>query len=63
MRSFRCKETGKLYFRQKSSKLGNIRRVPQQELRMLDDAENLEELAAVPGNRLEALHVEIADCH
>ena len=56
IRSFRCKETEKLYFRQKSSKFGNIARVAQRKLRMLDDAENLEDLAAVPGNRLEALH-------
>ena len=29
--------------------------VAQRKLRMLDDAERLEDLAAVPGNRLEAL--------
>ena len=55
IRSFRCKETERLYHRQRSRRFGNIERVARRKLRMLDDAEILEDLAAVPGNRLEAL--------
>ena len=56
IRSFCCRETEKLYLRQKRNKFGNIARVAQRKLRVLDDAENLADLAAVPGNRLEVLH-------
>jgi toxin HigB-1 len=55
IRSFRSKETEKLYFREKSSGFGNIAKIARRKLRMPDDAETLEDLAAVPGNRLEAL--------
>ena len=55
IRSFRCKETEKLFYRQQSRKFSNIATVARRKLRMLDDAENLEDMAAVPGNRLEAL--------
>ena len=55
IRSFRCKETEKLFHRQQNRKFGNIGNVARRKLRMLDDAESLEDMAAVPGNRLEAL--------
>ncbi len=55
IRSFRCKETEKLLHRQQSRRFGNIAAVARRKLRMLDDAETLEDMAAVPGNRLEAL--------
>lgn len=55
IRSFRCKETEKLFHRQHSRRFGNIAAVARRKLRMLDDAEKLEDMAAVPGNRLEAL--------
>ena len=55
IRSFRCKETEKLFHREQNRKFGNIGTVARRKLRMLDDAESLEDLAAVPGNRLEAL--------
>jgi toxin HigB-1 len=51
----RCKETEKLFHRQQSRRFGNIEAVARRKLRMLDDAEKLEDMAAVPGNRLEAL--------
>jgi toxin HigB-1 len=54
IRSFRCKETEKFFYRE-HSKFGNIAAVARRKLRMLDDAEVLEDMAAVPGNRLEAL--------
>jgi proteic killer suppression protein len=55
IRSFRCKETEKLFHRQQNRRFGNMEAVARRKLRMLDDAERLEDLAAVPGNRLEAL--------
>jgi proteic killer suppression protein len=55
IRSFRCKETEKLFHRQQNRKFGNIGTVARRKLRMLDDAESLEDMAAVPGNRLEPL--------
>lgn len=55
IRSFRCKETEALFRRQQSRRFGNIGTVARRKLRMLDDAEKLEDMPAVPGNRLEAL--------
>ena len=63
IRSFRCKETERLYHRQRSRRFGNIERVARRKLRMLDDAEKLEDLAAVPGNRLEALSGDRKEQH
>jgi len=56
IRSFRCEETEKLFHRRHSRKFGNMEAVARRKLRMLDDAERLEDMAAVPGNRFEALH-------
>ena len=53
--SFRCKETERLFRRRETRRFGNIAAVARRKLRMLGDAEKLEDLAAVPGNRLEAL--------
>jgi proteic killer suppression protein len=55
IRSFRGKETEELFYRRRSRKFGNIAKVARRKLRMLDDAEKLEDVGAVPGNRLEAL--------
>jgi len=44
-----------LFHRQRSRRFGNIAAVARRKLRMLDDAETLADMAAVPGNRLEAL--------
>jgi proteic killer suppression protein len=55
IRSFRCKETEGLFRRQRSRRWAKIETVARRKLRMLDDAETLADLAAVPGNRLEAL--------
>jgi proteic killer suppression protein len=41
--------------RQHSRKFGNVETVARRKLRMLEDAEMLADMAAVPGNRLEAL--------
>jgi toxin HigB-1 len=55
IRSFRCKETEKLFERWRNRKFGSIETVARRKLRMLDDAGRLEDMAAVPGNRLETL--------
>ncbi|MGO9008512.1 MAG: type II toxin-antitoxin system RelE/ParE family toxin [Bryobacteraceae bacterium] len=55
IRSFRRKESEKLFRRQQSRRFGNIGTVARRKLRMLDDAEKIEDMAAVPGNRLETL--------
>jgi proteic killer suppression protein len=55
IRSFRSQETEKLFHRQQSRRFGNIGTVARRKLRMLDDAGSLEDMAAVPGNRFEAL--------
>jgi proteic killer suppression protein len=55
IRSFRCKETVHLFERRHSRKFGNIGAVARRNLRMMDDAEKLEDMAAVPENRFESL--------
>jgi proteic killer suppression protein len=55
IRTFRCKETERVFRRERSRRFGNIEKVARRKLRMLEDAERLEDVAAVPGNRLEAL--------
>jgi proteic killer suppression protein len=55
IRSFRSKETAKLFQRQHSRKFGGIESVARRKLRMLDDAEKLEDISAIPGNRFEHL--------
>ena len=55
-RSFKCKETEKNFSRDFSKKFPNdIHRVALRKLRMLNRAQNLEDLRVPPGNRLEAL--------
>lgn len=56
IKSFRCAETERLYRRQRSKRFLAIERVAQRKLRQLDSAEELRDLMAPPGNRLEALH-------
>jgi proteic killer suppression protein len=50
IRSFPCNETEELFGRHRSRKFANIAKVARGKLRMLDDAEKLEDVAAVPGN-------------
>ena len=58
IRSFRCTETGRLHRRQPSRRLRAVERVARRKLRQLDSAMELRDLAAPPGNRLEALRGE-----
>ena len=56
IKSFRCKETEKLFLRNKSSRFpSEIIRVAQRKLNILDSAEDIEDLRIPPGNRLEKL--------
>ena len=55
IRSFRDRETEKLFHDQFSKKYQSIERIARRKLTMLDEAESLEDLVGLPGNRLEAL--------
>jgi proteic killer suppression protein len=56
IRSFRDKEAEKIFKRQRSSKFPQIlHRVALRKLRMLNRAENLNDLRVPPANRLEKL--------
>jgi proteic killer suppression protein len=55
IRSFRDAEAQRLFNDEFSKKYQAIERVAQRKLTMLDEAEVLQDLAALPGNRLEAL--------
>jgi len=56
IKTFRCEETKKLYRRIRSKRFQAVERMAQRKLRQLDIATELRDLAAPPGNRLEALH-------
>jgi len=56
IKSFRDKETEKVYFRERSSKLpGDIQQIALRKLRMLNNAQNIHDLRIPPSNRLEKL--------
>jgi len=57
IKSFRGKETEKIWQGQRSRRLpGNIQQVARRKLRMLNNARALNDLRVPPANRLEALH-------
>ncbi|MHB0867766.1 MAG: type II toxin-antitoxin system RelE/ParE family toxin [Thermoleophilia bacterium] len=56
IRSFKDKETRKIYSRQRSSKLpGNIQQIALRKLRMVNNAVDLNDLRVPPANHLEKL--------
>jgi proteic killer suppression protein len=55
IRSFRDAEAEKLFNDEFSRKYQAIERIAQRKLTSLDEAEDLQDLAGLPGNRLEAL--------
>ena len=64
IRTFRDKDTERLFKRQPVRKLGaDVQRVALRKLRQLDAAVRLEDLRAPPGNRLEKLRGDRAGQH
>ena len=55
IRSFRCRETEKIFRRLVSRPFQAVSRVAKRKLDQLDSATSLRDLAGLPGNRLEAL--------
>jgi toxin HigB-1 len=55
IKSFRCKETQRLFETGRSKRFGPIAKVATRKLAQLDAAETLEFLRSPPGNRLEEL--------
>jgi proteic killer suppression protein len=56
IRSFRGRETEKVFRRERTRKLApDVQRVAQRKLAILDAAESLRDLRVAPGNRLEKL--------
>jgi proteic killer suppression protein len=58
IKPFRSPETERLFKRERVKAFESIERVAQRKLKMLNDAKELRDLAAAPGNRLEPLHKE-----
>jgi toxin HigB-1 len=58
IKTFRCKETERLYHRERQKRFLAIELVARRKLRQLDSATELRDLASPPGNRLEALRSE-----
>lgn len=64
IRSFRDKDTARLFARQPVRKLGpDVQRAALRKLRQLDAALSLEDLRVPPGNRLERLRAHRAGQH
>ncbi|HEX8795854.1 MAG TPA: type II toxin-antitoxin system RelE/ParE family toxin [Polyangiaceae bacterium] len=55
IQSFRCSETRAIYEGKPSRRFGNIRRIIERKLEMLDNAVVLKDLLVLPANRLESL--------
>ena len=55
IRGFRCKETEKVFNRQRSRRFGGIQRIALRKLLVLDAAGSLNDLRIPPSNRLEKL--------
>ena len=56
IKSFKCKETEKIFNRNYSKKFPNdIQRIALRKLRMINHSQNLQDLKVPPGNRLEEL--------
>lgn len=63
IRSFRCRETQKLFETGRSRRFSSFRAVAERKLAQLDAAETLEFLRSPPGNRLEALKGDRKGCY
>jgi proteic killer suppression protein len=58
IKSFRCAETDRLHYRQRSRRFQAFEQIARRKLRQLDAAGELRDLAAPPGNRLEQLRAD-----
>jgi len=59
IKSFRCRETEKLFYRQHSTRIpAALQRSALRKLLLIDAAEKLEDLRIPPGNRLEKLSAD-----
>lgn len=56
IQSFKCSDTQSLHHRVRVARFVNIASVARRKLDQLDAATELRDMAAPPGNRLEALH-------
>jgi len=63
IRSFRCADTEALYQGLRPRRFRNIEATAERKLQMLDAAQELKDLRAPPGNRLEALVGDRAGWH
>lgn len=63
IKSFRSADTERLHRRERVLRFREFERVAQRKLRQLDAATELRDLAAPPGNRLEALQGNRAGQH
>lgn len=63
IRTFRNKETEKIFLRQFSKKFQGIAHVAKRKLNHLNAATSLLDLAVIPGNQLEALKSDRAGRH
>ena len=64
IRSFKCKETEKIFSRRRSRKLPqDIQQIALRKLRMLNRAVTLNDLRVPPANRLEKLRGDRAEQH
>jgi len=55
IKSFKCKDTEKLYRREFVKKFSGLERAALKRLRILESADSIQALLALPSNRLEAL--------
>jgi proteic killer suppression protein len=56
IKSFRDKETEKIYLRERSARLpGDIQQIALRKLRIINNAQNINDLRIPPSNRLEKL--------
>lgn len=63
IKSFRCRDTENLFRDRVVGRFGAIERAARRKLAIIDAAENLEDMRAPPGNRLEALRGNRAGQH
>jgi len=61
--SFRCRDTEKLFRRERVKRFRNIEAVARRKLEQLEWSEKLDDLRVPPGNRLEALAGDRAGQH